>query len=126
MSPEQASGQTRLVDLHTDIYSLGVIFYQLLCGHVPFHGETVLVTLGQVLNEEPRAPRGINQQIPRELETICLKAMAKKPDERYATAAALADDLERWEKGQAIIARPQRGIARWWQSVGRSLRPKQD
>ncbi len=110
MSPEQARG-TEPLDGRSDIYSLGVTLYEALTGEVPFHGTPQMV-LQQVCDDEPRPPRRLNDQIHRDLETICLKAMAKEPARRYATALDLADDLRRWQKGEPIRARPLGPIGR--------------
>ena len=109
MSPEQASGRRDAIDRRTDIYSLGVVLYQLLTRELPFRGEPRMV-LRQVLEEEPRPPRSLDGDIPLDLDTICLKAMEKETSQRYQTAGELAEELQRWLRHEPIHARP---ITRW-------------
>ncbi len=105
MSPEQARGESHRVDVRTDIYSTGVVLYELLTGERPFRGNRRMLIL-QVMDDEPRPPRQLNDKIPHDLETICLKAMAKSPARRYPSAQELAEDLRRFSSGEPIRARP--------------------
>jgi len=104
MSPEQALGDTAKVGPRSDQYSLGVVLYELLTGERPFRGSKSML-LEQVIRDEPRPPRRLNDHIPQDLETICLKALAKDPAARYASARAFAEDLRRYLRGEPIEAR---------------------
>jgi TolB-like protein/Flp pilus assembly protein TadD len=105
MAPEQAAGDTAQFTSATDVYGLGAVFYHLLTGHPPFVGGTIYETVRLLLETEPRRPRLWNPKIDRDLSTICLKCLEKDPLRRYASALALAEDLERWLKEEPIQAR---------------------
>jgi TolB-like protein/Tfp pilus assembly protein PilF/predicted Ser/Thr protein kinase len=105
MAPEQAAGGTTKLTRTTDVYGLGAVLYQLLTGHPPFAGGTTYETIKFLLETEPRPPRLWNPKIDRDLSTICLKCLEKDPQRRYASALALAEDLERWLKHEPIRAR---------------------
>jgi ribosomal protein S27E len=115
MSPEQAEGQSHWTDRRTDIYSLGVVMYRMLSGELPFRGNAQMQVY-QRLTEDPPDPRKLNRHIPRDLSTICLKCLERDPNRRYATAQALAEELDRYRDGKPILARPASPpvrVARW-------------
>ena len=116
MPPEQASGKVRDIGAHSDVYSIGATLYCLITGQAAFQGASPLETLNMVLNEPAKEPRRIVPSIPRDLQTICMKCLEKKPQDRYPSAGAVSKDLNRFLNGEPITARPPNAIVklRYW------------
>jgi eukaryotic-like serine/threonine-protein kinase len=114
MAPEQTGGRSSEIGPATDLYALGAILYEMLTGQPPFRAATALDTILQVVSAEPVPPRQLQSKIPRDLETICLLCLRKEPSRRYASAAALAEDLARFQVGKPIEARP---VGRWERAI---------
>src|SRR5437870_4053339 len=114
MAPEQAAGNNSQLTSATDVYGLGAVFYQLLTGHPPFAGGTTYETVRMVLETQPRQPRLCNPKVDRDLETICLKCLEKEPAKRYASAEALAEDIERFLRNEPIRSRRSSQLEHVW------------
>ena len=115
-APEQLSPKLGTVDARSDVYGLGALLYHLLTGRPPFLAGSLAETIEQTAHAEPAPPRALNPAVPRDLETICLKCLAKEPARRYATAHEVAQELARWLAGEPIAARPTPSwerVARW-------------
>ncbi|MFK7742081.1 MAG: serine/threonine-protein kinase [Planctomycetota bacterium] len=120
MSPEQALGDRDKIGEQTDVYALGVILYECLAGAAPFAGLPLAQLMHAVIEKEPMPLRKRNSRVPVDLQLICEKAMAKEPQQRYATVQALAEDLERFSIGKEILARSPSTFAQGWRSLRRN------
>jgi len=117
ISPEQAAGSTKQLTPASDIYSLGAIFYEMLTGDPPFLADSAMELLLKLQEQEPIHPQKRNPNIDRDLATICMKCLEKRPELRYPTAKSLTDDLEAWLDNRPIQARPPSWVRRLSQSV---------
>src|SRR5205085_33344 len=116
MAPEQAAGTAHRAGPAADVYALGAVLYELLTGHAPFGPDPSAATLHRILYEPPAGLRRLNPDVPRDLETVVLKCLEKNPDNRYATALVLADDLRRFLVGKPVAAQrvgTAESIRRW-------------
>ena len=112
MSPEQAEGQK--IDVRSDVYSIGALLYELLTGQPPHRGDSLVEVLHSILRNDPIPIKKIVPGVHQDIVTICMKAMQKRPEKRYATARQLEDDIERFLEGRPIAARPESSLARCW------------
>jgi WD40 repeat protein len=119
MAPEQARGDRRNLTARADVYSLGAILYELLTGRPPFVGVSDAEVMARLLNEPAVPPHRLNARISRDLDAVCLKCLEKRPEDRYPTAAALADDLARYRSGEPTAARPLGPAGQIWRFARR-------
>ncbi len=112
MPPEQARGDMRLVDARSDVYAMGAVLYECLCGQPPLIGENDIDTIIKVMNEDPIAPSVKNSAVPKDLDPVCLKCLEKDPARRYQSARELADELRRFKSGEGVLARGSGPLSR--------------
>ncbi len=117
MSPEQALGDPARIDARCDVYGLGAVLYEALTGRPPFSGKTEVEIIEKVLHEDLTPPRDVAPEVPLDLERIVLKAMDKEPEVRYASAAEFADDLQRFLRGEPVLADPGGPLYRRWRRL---------
>lgn len=123
MAPEQARGDAALIGEATDVFALGAILYEMLTGNPPFGNDSPAEVLLRLLHHDPYPLRRIDRRIPRDLETICLKALAKSPDQRYTSVKALNEDLKRWEAGEPVCAKRPSWWTYGWRHTRRHWKP---
>ncbi|MDP7034572.1 MAG: protein kinase [Planctomycetota bacterium] len=116
MSPEQARGYTSKVDRRTDVYSMGIILYRLVTGLLPFQGDNSVQIFNKLVYDDPMSPRQCNSRVPEDVETIILKAIEKDPKRRYRSAGEMAEDLQRFQRGDPILAKPLGFLGKTWRS----------
>jgi len=119
MPPEQVARRQTPVERRSDIYSLGVTLYEMITLELPFEGETSQEVMKKILLHEPRNPKKVNPRVPADLAVVCLKAMEKKPEDRYQTMAELSEDLRRYGSGDVIQAKPAGRVKRLWKWIRR-------
>ena len=113
MAPEMAGGKHDLVDARTDVYVLGAGLFELLTGRRPYQGPSAMDIVFAVLNSEPPRPRTLSPGVPPALDAVCVRAMARLRENRYATASELGQDVERWLDGEPVSAYPESLVRRW-------------